>query len=188
MLVWKAISSMPFTILATWPLLHSIATIDSFISFMVRSISSIDWHPASTTSRASTASDLAFLAFSAVPRIILVISSSEALVSSTEAACWIAPDESEALDSETLRAAEAVSVALRSRSTMAVVMLAIVRFHSRSMTWRARLLACITHHARPATSRNPPRSTANSSFSRRHTSLAADFSSAALVCVAKTTA
>jgi hypothetical protein len=122
------------------------------------------------------------------PRIMLVISSSDALVSATDAACWTVPDESEALDSETLRAAEAVSVALRSRSMMAAVMLAIVRFHSRSMTWRARLLACITHHARPATSRNPPRRTVNSSLSRHRTSLAADFSSAALVCVANTTA
>ena len=144
MLVWKAISSMPFTILATSALEESIAAIAWFISTIVASISTIVSHPDSTTERDSSASALAFCALSAVARIMLVISSSDALVSSTEAACWLAPEESELLDMETCLAVAEVWTALRSSSTMTSVMLSMVAFQSRSICSRAFLLASLT--------------------------------------------
>jgi acetyl-CoA C-acetyltransferase len=83
---------------------------------------------------------------------MLVISSSDALVSATDAACWTVPDESEALDSETLRAAEAVSVALRSRSMMAAVMLASGEAVKRlNLTPLARIASFGTSGLDPAT-------------------------------------
>jgi hypothetical protein len=55
---------------------------------------------ASTTERVSEASKVAFRAFSAVMRVMLDISSSDALVSSTEEACSLAPDDREWLEME----------------------------------------------------------------------------------------
>ena len=63
----------------------------------------------------SPARDLAFWAFSDVERIMLAISSSEALVSSTEDACSLAPDDKLWLATETWRAAAAVCSAPWSR-------------------------------------------------------------------------
>jgi len=61
---------------------------------------------------------------------MLVISSSEALVSSTEDACSLAPEERELLEVETCRAAEAVCTALRSSSTITSAIRSMVAFQS----------------------------------------------------------
>ena len=109
MLVWKAISSMFFTILPTSAPAVPIEVIASSIEVIVR-------RPVSATTRASEARPLAFCALSAVARIMLSISSSEALVSSTAAACSLAPADSDWLDIDTCPAADAVCSAPRSRS------------------------------------------------------------------------
>ena len=77
-------------------------------------ISAIVIEPLAATERASAASSLAFSAFSAVARIMLDICSSEVLVSSTEAACSLAPEARVWLAIDTCRAAEAVWSAPRS--------------------------------------------------------------------------
>ena len=95
-------------ILATSALAASIAAMASVISTMVRK-------PAWARVWASPASMLDCSALSAVDRIMLAICSSDALVSTTEAACSLAPEESIWLADETWRAAAAVWVAARSR-------------------------------------------------------------------------
>ena len=79
-------------------------------------ICSMVWAPASDSARASVAKAFARCAFSAVARIMLDISSSEVLVSSTEDACSLDPEESWLLAMDTWRDAEAVCMAPWSRS------------------------------------------------------------------------
>ena len=71
-------------------------------------ISCMFLEPASAKVRESEANDLAFWAFSEVARIILVISSNDALVSSTDEACSLAPDDRFWLATDTCLAAAAV--------------------------------------------------------------------------------
>ena len=127
MFVWKAISSIFLTILATSALDESIAAIACVISAIVIA-------PVAATERASEASSLAFSAFSAVALIMLDISSSDVLVSSTDAACSLAPEARFQLAIDTCRAAEAVWSAPRSRLTV--------------ISLRARFVERMTCHAR----------------------------------------
>jgi hypothetical protein len=73
------------TILAT-------SALDESIDAIAWVISAIVMAPVAATERASEASSFAFSAFSAVARIMLDISSSDVLVSSTDAACSLAPE------------------------------------------------------------------------------------------------
>ena len=109
MLVWKAISSMFFTILATSALEASIAIMAVFIS-------SIVWAPVWAAERASWAKALAFSALSAVLRIITDISSRAALVSATLEPCSLQPAERALLDVASWLEAAEVWLALSCRA------------------------------------------------------------------------
>ena len=101
MLVWKAISSMFFTI-------FEISRLDVSIDFMATVMSSIVRRPVWAASRAWLAKSFAFSAFSAVARIIAEISSSEAPVSVTEAPCSLHPVASDRLAAESCDELDAV--------------------------------------------------------------------------------
>ena len=83
-MVWKAISSMVLMILAMSELEVLMASMAVVIAAMLRT----PWSPAW---RAWLPSSLTLLAVSALRWVMLAISSSEELVSSSEAACSLAP-------------------------------------------------------------------------------------------------
>ena len=101
MLVWKAISSIVFTIFAMLADESLMPSMACFISDMLPA-------PASAAWRVWLERFFAFAADSALRLVMLNISSSEALVSSMEAACSLAPEAIDWLDVETSCAAAAV--------------------------------------------------------------------------------
>ena len=96
MFVWNAISSMFFTIFET-------SMLDVSIDCIAATISAIVCRPAWAAVRAWFANSFALTALSAVERIIAEISSSDALVSATDAPCSLQPDASVRLAVESWR-------------------------------------------------------------------------------------
>ena len=87
MLVWNAISSMVLMIFAT-------LLLDSLIALIEFTISRSALFEAVTCCATSVTSVVACEAFSALRRVIEAISSIEAEVSSSDAACSVAPRDS----------------------------------------------------------------------------------------------